>query len=366
MKPKPHISQLDHYIPGKPISEVTNEFGLTHVTKLASNENPWGCPVTTQDLEKTIQHAMRYPNLNRPQLITSLATHYHVPESHFILGNGSDDILQMIALAFLEQGDETVTANHTFSVYKHVTQLMGATCISVEMSQLSYSIDAIINAITEKTKLIFIANPNNPTGTLLPLTQIKTLLSALSSSPIMIVLDEAYREFVTEEPVNATIPLLNTYPNLVILRTFSKAYGLAGFRIGYGIMAENHATILHKVRQPFNVNSIALTAAKIALDTPSFLDKTITNNTHQREWLTDKIKEMGLCVTHSHANFICITLNRPAMDVYQALLRKGFIIRPLDSFGLAGHIRVSIGTPEQNQGFLNAFKKSILELDKEH
>ena len=191
------------------------------------------------------------------------------------------------------------------------------------------------------------------------------LLSALSSSPIMIVLDEAYREFVTEEPVNATLPLLNTYPNLVILRTFSKAYGLAGFRMGYGIMSENNATILQKVRQPFNVNSIALTAAKIALDTPSFLDRTITNNTHQRNWLTDQIKEMGLCVTHSHANFICIALNRPAMDVYQALLRKGFIIRPLDSFGLAGHIRVSIGTPEQNQGFLNAFKKSILELDKE-
>jgi histidinol-phosphate aminotransferase len=373
MNPNAHILHLSEYTPGKPVSEVAQELGLTHITKLASNENPWGCPVSYQELEKAVQQAMVYPNLNRPSLVTRLATHYQISTSQLILGNGSDDILQMLAIAFLSHDDHTITADYTFSVYRHVTQLLGATCITTEMTDFTYSIDALLQAITPTTKLIFIANPNNPTGTLLPVSEIQRLLATIAStisSDIIVVLDEAYRDFITEEDPLATVSLLKAYPNLIILRTFSKAYGLAGFRIGYAMGSESVISILQKVRQPFNVNSLALSAAELSLKNTAFLTKTITNNTQQRAWLTQKVEEMGvemkLRVIPSHANFICIEVNRPAMDVYQGLLRKGYIIRPLDSFGLSGHIRVTIGTPEQNQGFLNAFGKVVIELDKEY
>ena len=361
MKPNRHINKIKKYTSGKPTGEVKREFGLNHVIKLASNENPWGCPVSADQLADTINTAMIYPNLNRPALITRLSTDHQLPEDHFILGNGSDELLQLLALTFLSADTESITAQHTFSVYRHVSQLVGATCVEVLMSELSYSVDAILSAVTEQTRVVFIANPNNPTGRILTCDQLNRLLAHLSSD-IIVVLDEAYREFVTLEDINATLSLLADYSNLVILRTFSKAYGLAGFRVGYAMGSPELIEILHKVRPPFNVNSLALVAAELALDCSDFLSKTITNNSQQREWLYAEINQMGLTVIDSQANFLCILVNRPAMDVYQGLLRKGYIIRPLDSFGLADYIRVTIGTPEQNQGFLSAFKQVLTEL----
>lgn len=223
------------------------------------------------------------------------------------------------------------------------------------MNEIGFCIASILAAVNPSTRLIFIANPNNPSGAFLNRNRIQELLDQLPDY-VILVLDEAYREFVTDEDPNATLSLLNDYSNIVILRTFSKAYGLAAFRIGYLMGHTDLVQILHKVRQPFNVNAIALDAAKQALTAKSFLEKTIQNNTHQRGWLSETLPELGVSCLPSQGNFICIQTPFPAMDIFHGLLRKGYIIRPLDSFGLSNAIRVSVGTPTQNQGVVRALK----------
>lgn len=354
---RPELESLKKYSPGKSTQALEKELGITNSIKLASNENPFGCPFSPEELAQAIQNGYHYPDFTVTPFLPLLAEHYQVNESQLILGNGSDDILQMIGLAFLNKGDEVITATHTFSVYDHVAKLMGATLVKSEMPNYRYAIPEIQTCITSKTKLIFIANPNNPTGTVLSADKIKPL--CVENPSILVVLDEAYVEFADQNLIQDTTALLNTVPNLICLRTASKCYGLAGYRIGYGISNSAIIDTLQKVRMPFNVNSIALVAAELAFKNKTFIEKTLENNKTQKEWLYQELERLGLEYIKSQANFICFFTEKAASDLYTELLIKGVIVRPLTNFGLDKGIRVSIGKDTDNQRFINALKSCL-------
>ena len=264
------LSSIKSYTPGDSIEAIKKKYKLDTVIKLASNENPLGAAVDFDQLKSAYKNVYLYPDSLTHRLPTLLAQKHNVNESSIILGNGSDEIFQLIALAYLEPGLDVICPEYTFSVYESVTQLMGANYIKVAMSDFNTNLDAILDRITAKTRLVFIANPNNPTGTFITHDLLNAFLKRVPKS-VIVVLDEAYKEYVQTEDVNSNIKLLQTYSNLVITRTFSKMYALAGMRIGYGLASKEIMTTLQKIRPPFNVNSLALDAASYALDNSSFV-----------------------------------------------------------------------------------------------
>jgi histidinol-phosphate aminotransferase len=353
-KKRQELLLLEDYKPGRSIEDVKASFGLDEVVKLASNENPFGCPLTMLD----VSNAFNYPDQNHHKLIPTLSKKHDVSEQQLILGNGSDDVLQMVALSFLTSSDSIVISETTFSVYKHVGLLMGAEVIEVPLESFRISISGILTAVTETTKCVFIANPNNPTGTFLSVSEIQYLLEKLPPH-ILVVLDEAYRDFVTSEPVASTEKLLNLFPNLLILRTFSKMYGLGGFRIGYGIGSLSIIATLQQVRQPFNVNQLALDAALMVLEKKEFVEKTLNNNRLEKKRLLDELSVMQVTVLSSEANFLCILGEFNAEDCALYFMKRGLVIRSLNTFGIENGIRVTIGIPNQNERFLKLLKDMV-------
>ena len=353
------VQQLIPYKAGKPIEELERELGLTEIIKLASNENPLGPgKKALAAIQETLSTLALYPDGSGFSLKKALANKYGVVESQITLGNGSNELLELVARAFLTPEFEAVFSQHAFAVYPIVTQAVGAKSVVVPALNYGHDLDAMLKAVTEKTRLVFIANPNNPTGTLLSQSSLESFIGALPDTCVC-VLDEAYFEFVNRvENVNS-IDWLKKFPNLLITRTFSKAYGLAGLRIGYGLSSSEMADILNRVRQPFNNNTLALVAAEAALGDDEHLQQTIAVNEQGMQQLTEGFKQLGLEWIPSAGNFVLVDLKQAGQPVYEALLRRGVIVRPVGNYELPNHLRISIGTAVENQQFLEALTNTL-------
>ncbi|QUM76904.1 histidinol-phosphate transaminase [Moritella sp. 24] len=348
------VQGLHPYQAGKPTDELERELGLTDIVKLASNENPLGVgELVKEALAQELSGITRYPDANGFYLKQALAKKYDLAPAQFTLGNGSNDVLELIARSFVTPEHEVIFAQHAFVVYPLVTQAIGATGVAVPAKDWGHDLPAMLAAITPRTRLIFIANPNNPTGTFLTAEALYSFLTQVPED-VIVVLDEAYFEYVDKELQAPSITWLNKFSNLIITRTFSKAYGLAGLRVGYSMSHPDIADILNRVRQPFNCNSFALAGAKAALADHDFLTASVALNNQQRDVLETFFDEQGIGYIPSKGNFITIELVQDPAVVYQKLLHKGVIVRPVAGYGLTKHLRVSIGTENENAVFMEA------------
>lgn len=356
------VQQLIPYKAGKPIEELERELGLTQVIKLASNENPLGPgKKALTAIQAALPLLALYPDGSGFTLKQALAEKYAVDVSQITLGNGSNEILELVARAFLTPEHEVVFSQHAFAVYPIVTQAVGATAVVVPALNYGHDLDAMLQAVNAKTRLVFIANPNNPTGTLLSQASLERFINALPDTCVC-VLDEAYFEFVSSVESINSIDWLKKFPNLLITRTFSKAYGLAGLRMGYGLSSPEMADILNRVRQPFNNNTLALVAAEAALGDDEHLQQTITTNALGMQQLTNGFKNLGLEWIPSAGNFVSVDLKQAGQPIYEALLRKGVIVRPIGNYELPHHLRISIGTAAENQLFLQALTETLADV----
>jgi histidinol-phosphate aminotransferase len=353
------VQNLVPYKAGKPIDELERELGLTEIVKLASNENSLGPgSKVLRAIEKALPELSRYPDGNGFALKTALAKKLNVSMEQITLGNGSNEILELVARAFLRPELEVIFSQHAFAVYPLVTQAAGATARIAPALNYGHDLDAMLALVNKNTRLIFIANPNNPTGTLLSATGLKHFIGALPET-VICVLDEAYFEFVNADNGADSIAWLDQYPNLMITRTFSKAYGLAGLRVGYSVSSSEIADLLNRVRQPFNNNMLALAAAEGALADEAYLSETIAVNNNGMRQLTSAFESLGLSWIPSSGNFVSVDLNQPGMPIYEALLKKGVIVRPVANYEMPNYLRISIGTEQENQFFINALKEVL-------
>jgi histidinol-phosphate aminotransferase len=354
----PGVRALQPYVPGKPIEELEREYGVTNAIKLASNENPLGpSPKALAAAQSALAEIARYPDGGGFTLKRALAAKLGVLPEQITLGNGSNDILEFAARAFVTAQDEVMFSQHAFAVYPIVTQAVGARAVEVPARNWAHDLDAMHAAITARTRLIFIANPNNPTGTWLRRGALEAFLDKLPAS-VIVVVDEAYFEYVEAGDYPNTVAWLARYPNLVCARTFSKIYGLAGLRVGYGISSPEIADILNRVRQPFNVNSVAQAAALAALDDDAHLDKARRVNVDGMQQLVQGFEQLNLDYIPSAGNFVCVEVAE-AGRVYEQLLRAGVIVRPVANYGMPRHLRVTVGLADENRRFLDALKKIL-------
>jgi len=358
-----YVRSIAPYQPGKPIAELAREMGLDErtIVKLASNENPRGIgPRTRAAIDAALAEVARYPDGNGFELKQALARRYGVDMGSIVLGNGSNDVLELVALAFLGPGRAAVYSQHCFAVYPLATQARGARSIVVAAKSYGHDLEAMARAIDDETYVAWVANPNNPTGTFARHEEIEAFLKRVPER-VLVVLDEAYNEYLTPELRSDTPRLIKRHPNLVVTRTFSKAYGLAGLRVGYALAHPSVADVMNRVRQPFNVNSIALAAATAALDDMEFVARSYAENLRGRKRLEEGATALGLDYIPSHANFITLKVGKGA-EVYKRLLRRGVIVRPIGGgYGLPEHLRVTVGTPEENERFLAALAASLKE-----
>lgn len=360
----PGVQELKPYQPGKPISELEREYGVSNILKLASNENPLGpSTLAVAAARQALTEVSLYPDGNGFELKQALAKLHSVPQNSITLGNGSNDVLELLARTFLTPADNAIFSKHAFAVYPIVTQAVGAQALvstpnSADHDQpYGYNLDEIQRLIDENTKLIFIANPNNPTGTWIKATELEQFIQAVPEN-VIVVVDEAYFEYVQVTDYPDTSQWLGRYPNLVVTRTFSKAYGLAGLRIGYALSNPEIADLLNRVRQPFNVNAIAQAAALAALQDRSHIEKSVTLNQQGLRQLANGFTDQGLSYIPSVANFICVQVGEPA-QVYETLLRAGIIVRPVENYLLPGFIRITVGSSEDNRRVLAALQQAV-------
>jgi histidinol-phosphate aminotransferase len=357
------VRSIAPYQPGKPIAELAREFGLKEesIIKLASNENPRGIgPRTRAAIEAAIADVARYPDGNGHDLKTALSRRYGVDMGAIVLGNGSNDVLELIALAFLGPGRSSVYSQHCFAVYPLATQARGARGIAVPAKNFGHDLEAMAAAIDDETYVVWVANPNNPTGTMLRAEALEAFLKRVPER-VIVVIDEAYNEYLTPELKSETVKWLRRHPNLVVTRTFSKAYGLAGLRVGYAFAHPSVADIMNRVRQPFNVNSIALAAATAALDDMEFVARSFADNLQGMRQIEEGAKRLALEWIPSHGNFITVRVGK-ANEIYRRLLKRGVIVRPVGGgYQLPEHLRVTIGTAQENERFLSALGASLKE-----
>lgn len=355
------IKALQPYQAGKPLEELERELGISGSIKLASNENPLGAnPNVVAAIKQALSQLHLYPDANGFFLKQALAQTLGLLSSQLVLGNGSNDVLDLIARVFALPDSEVIMSEYAFLVYPIVTQAVGAKAVVVPAVDYGHDLDGFLAAITDATRLIFIANPNNPTGTFLNTAQLDAFLARVPES-ILVVLDEAYYEYASFEQSSypQSLAWLAQYPNLVICRTFSKAYGLAALRAGYAIAHPEIADLLNRVRQPFNLNSLALVAAVTALADQHYLTQALTVNQAGKTQLEHGFQQLGLAYIPSAGNFICVHLQRPAAPIYQALLQLGVITRPVANYGLAESLRISIGLPAENERCLHALAQVL-------
>jgi histidinol-phosphate aminotransferase len=355
-----YVRAIAPYQPGKPISELAREMGLKEksIIKLASNENPLGVsPKAKAAIRKAIAELGRYPDGNAFDLKAGLARRYGVPEECIVVGNGSNDLLEMAAAVFLAPGTSAVYSQHCFAVYPLATQARGARSIVVPAKDYGHDLQGMLAAIAPDTRVVFIANPNNPTGTFVPGAELEQFLARTPRS-VAVVVDEAYTEYLPRELRYDSVAWLAKYPNFILTRTFSKVYGLAGLRVGFGFMQPALADLMNRVRQPFNVNSLALAAATAALGDAKFVAKSVKMNRSGMAALERSFKRLGLEYIPSCANFITFRVPRAAA-VYDKLLRNGVIVRPVAGYGLPEHLRVTVGTPKENERFLGALAAAL-------
>ena len=360
-----HIHSIAPYVGGRPISEVAREYGLdeSKIVKLASNENPLGMPKSAQDaMLKAASDLGRYPDSNGFELKNVLSARLGVPADWITLGNGSNDILELAARAVAQSGDEIIFSRHAFAVYPLATQAVGAKAIEVAPTDdYGHDLSAMLEAVKtsgDKAKLVFVANPNNPTGSYLTANAIEEFLIALPSH-VVVVLDEAYNEYLAPEQRYDAIAWVKRFPNMILSRSFSKAYGLAGLRIGYGVAQPALTDLLNRIRQPFNVNSLAQAAAIAAFQDSAFLQQGFELNRAGFAQLTQAFDEIGLTYLPSAGNFVLVKVGDDegaGARINLELLKRGIIVRPVGNYGLPQWLRISIGLPEENAAFIAALR----------
>jgi len=355
------VQQLSPYVPGKPVDELARELNLdpAHIVKLASNENPLGPgPKALAAVREALAELTRYPDGNGYELKVLLAEHCGVVPAQVTLGNGSNDILELVARAYLAPGLNAVFSEHAFAVYPIVTQAVNAGARVIPAKAWGHDLPAMLAAIDDRTRVVFIANPNNPTGTWFNAAALQSFLAAVPPG-VLVVLDEAYIEYAEGGDLPDGLNFLAAYPNLLVSRTFSKAYGLASLRVGYSLSSAVIADVLNRVRQPFNVNSLALAAACAALSDTEYLSRSREVNAAGMQQLEQGFAELGLQWIPSRGNFIAVDVGREAGAVYQGLLHEGVIVRPVAGYGMPNHLRVTIGLAAENSRFLQALRKVL-------
>lgn len=355
-----YIRSIAPYQPGKPISDLAREMGMREadIVKLASNENPLGCSAVARDaIAAQLAELARYPDGNCFDLKQALCAFYRVRPEQVVLGSGSNDVLELVARAFLSPGTSSVYAQHAFVVYPLATQATGASGIEVPARGFGHDLEAMAAAVRADTRVLWIANPNNPTGTVATPDQVRMLLRRVPPR-VIVVLDEAYWEYLPEALRAATLHWVDEHPNLVVTRTFSKAYGLAGLRIGFGVMHPEVADLLNRVRLPFNVNNLAQAAAQAALADQAFVARSRALNDSGMRQLVEGFNQLGLDYIPSVGNFVSVRVGA-APAVYQRLLKQGVIVRPLGAYGMPEHLRASIGTESENAKFIGALRNAL-------
>ena len=356
---QPGITELSPYQPGKPVEELERELGIVDIIKLASNENPLGpSRLVTESIFGQLAALARYPDGSAYKLKDKLQAKLGIDPAMVTVGNGSNDVLELVARVFLGPGLESIVSEHSFVVYPLVTKSLGAELTVIPAIDFGQDLEATRAAISDRTRVVFIANPNNPTGTWVDK---KSLLKFLDAVPeeVLIVLDEAYAEYVAEPDYPNGLDLVDDYPNLIVTRTFSKAYGLAGLRMGYSVSHPDIADLMNRVRQPFNVNAMSLAAALVALDDEAYLKESVRVNNEGMKMLTEACDQLGLGYIPSVGNFLTIDFGCDAMPIYDGLLQEGVIVRPIGVYGLPNHLRVTVGLPLENKRFIDSLKKLL-------
>ena len=356
---RPEVQKLEVYIPGKPVEEVQREYGLDEIIKLASNENPFGVsPLALDALKKEIERVCEYPEGACPALRQKIAEQLHIHEDMVTVSNGADNVLMMVAQAFVEKGDEVVMAAPTFPIYKTVVTLMGGVPVEIPLKNHTHDLEAMAAATGEKTKAVFICNPNNPTGAIVSRDELDAFLEKVPDN-VLVVLDEVYGDFTASGDFPDGVDYIRTERPIMSIRSFSKLYGLAGLRIGYGIGPLELIEALNRVREPFPVNRPAAAAALAALHDEAFREMVIRETEKGRVFLAEAFDRLGLDHLASHTNFIFVDLKTDAQEIFQALLKKGFIIRPGKTWGTPTCCRITVGTDEQNRKLVRALEEVL-------
>ena len=361
------VQRLSPYQPGKPESELKRELGVIEITKLASNENPLGSsPRVVEAITSSLGTLTRYPDGAGFELKEALAARHQVDTASITLGNGSSEVIELVTRVFVAAGDEVVFSQHAFAMYPIITQAVGGQAVEVPACEWGHDLTAMLAAISDKTRILFVANPNNPTGTWLTADALHGFLSQVPER-VVVVIDEAYFEYANNPRAAVagypdTMQWLDEFPNLLVTRTFSKAFGLAGLRVGYSVSSPLIADLMNRIRPPFNVNTPAQIAALAVLDDAPYLQQSLAVNVAGISQLTAGFAALGLDYIPSIANFICVEVGDNARVVYDALLKKGVIVRPVANYGMPRHLRVSVGTEPENSHFLSALKRVLDDL----
>lgn len=354
------VRDIAPYVPGKPVEELAREFHLdpAGIVKLASNENPRGpSPKALAAIATAAADITRYPDGNGFALRSALASRLDVAPECLVLGNGSNDVLELVTQAFLTPGDEAIYAQHAFAVYPLASHARGAKGVVVPAKDHGHDLPAMLAAVTPRTRVVFVANPNNPTGTWIGATAMEAFVANVPRE-VVVVLDEAYDEYLAPSDRSRSISWIGRYPNLIVSRTFSKAYGLAALRVGYGVMDASVADLLNRVRQPFNVNSLAQAAAIAALGDATYVEESARWNREGMRQIEAGLAKLGVAFVPSHGNFLLVNVGDGAR-VYAALLRDGVIVRPVANYGLPAFLRVTVGLPAENERFLAALGRAL-------
>lgn len=366
MRPKPGIETIQPYQGGKPVEEVQRELGIRDVVKLASNENPLGpSPLALEAIALAATQLHLYPDGNAFYLKRDLANHLNIEPRQLLLGNGSNEVLQLVGETFLSPGDHVVYSQGAFVVYELVAKTFGARVSTPPLRNATHDLDAMADAVTPETRALFIANPNNPTGTYNTKTELDRFLNRIPPQTL-VVLDEAYFEYVPYDDYPNGLEYVREGRNVLVTRTFSKIYGLAGIRIGYGVSSPEVIEWMNRVRQPFNVNALAQAGARAALTDADHVAKSREVNAKGMAYLRTKLEAIGLEVVPSAANFLLVHLRRDGLRVSQELLRRGVVVRPVANYGFPNSIRVTVGLPAENQRFLDALVETLSVVPEQH
>lgn len=351
-----HILGIAPYEPGKPIEELERELSVHDAIKLASNENPLPPSDRVRDaISNAIVHLNRYPDGSGFYLRQALAKKHGVSQDQVVLGNGSNELIELLVRTFLRPGDEAVVPHPSFVVYPMIVQAAGGIRVMVMLKDYRMDLEAMARAVTPLTKIVFIANPNNPTATMVTADEVETFMGRIPDRTI-VVFDEAYMEFAFGPDFPDTLNYVKQGRRVVTLRTFSKATSLAGLRVGYGIADADAISLMNRIRQPFNVNSLAQVAALAALEDEAHVLECVRMNEAGRHYLYEEFKTLGIRYVPSRANFILVDVGRSAADIYQKLLQQGVIVRPMTPFGMETALRITVGTPEENRKLVKALK----------
>ncbi len=354
-----YILSIKPYTPGKPLEELEREYGIDDSIKLASNENPLGpSPMAVRAIKSAIEKLNRYPDGSGYELVQKISEHLGLSPQNIVLGNGSDEIIGMLTCALLRPGEEVILPRPSFLMYEIMVRSAGSIPVPVPLKSLSIDLEGMKERMTPKTRMVFLCNPNNPTGTAVLKKDFENFLKKIPPE-VVVVVDEAYIEFVRDKNCAMSIEYLDNTRPLVTLRTFSKAYGLAGLRIGYGVMPEEIAGLLHRVRQPFNANSLAQAGAGAALEDKGFLAKVITLVHQGLDFLYDSLDRLGVKYFPTQANFFLIDVRKDADEIFESMLRQGVIVRSMKSYGYPRYIRINVGLHKENVRFIKALEKSL-------